>query len=295
MKTSRLIIASLLALACSTDPAGTGTLTFTVTGEEGAVEGFPIEEDGVSIAFVDGFAPVRFTKALVSIGNLRATASDGTAGVNSDAVFVIDLTRGEQELASFTDLAARRWDRVGFDTLAPTPSATLGEGVSADDVAAMRTGGYAMWFEGTAQKEGRSFGFKFGLNNGVRHDACTSGEDDKAGIVVPPSGSAVAAATFHLEHLFFDSLGSESAGLRFEAMAAAAGEDGIVTMEELATQPLVGPKGLDGQPLRAEDGTPLAYLPGATNISEPFLDDFVIASTASMGHLNGGGLCTLSR
>ena len=294
MSPIRIALASLLALSCA-DLAGTGTLVFTVTGEEGAVHGFPIEEDGVSVAFVDGFAPVRFTKALVSLGNLRAASADGATGVTSDAGFVIDLTRGEQELESFPDLAARRWDRIGYDTLAPTGDVTLGEAVSQDDVAAMRAGGFAMWIEGTAQKDGRTYGFRFGLKNGVKHDACTSGEDGKAGIVVPPSGSAVAPITFHLEHLFFDALGREKAQLRFEAMAAVAGEDGIVTMDELATQPLVGPKGLDGQTLRAQDGTPLAYFPGATGIAEPFLDDFVLSSTSSMGHLGGNGLCTLTR
>lgn len=274
---------------------GTGALRFVISGEDAAAEGFPIEEDGVSIGFADGWAPVRFTKILVSVGNLRVGASASGESRAAAPATVVDLTRGDQTLTTLEGLEAMRWDRVGFDTLAPDAAAARGEGVEAADVATMAGAGYAMWIEGTATKGDRTVGFRFGLATGVRHDDCTSGSDEKAGVIVSPSGTSTAVITLHLEHLFFDALGGENAQLRFDAMAAAAGDDGVVTMDELASQPLAGALGADGKPLTRADGTPLAYDPGATPLAESNLRAFVLASSSSMAHLDGEGLCTLSR
>ena len=59
---------------------GAGALTVRLSGEEGAKEGFPVEEDGELIAFADGWN-LKFTKYLVSVGRLSITATDGDEAV----------------------------------------------------------------------------------------------------------------------------------------------------------------------------------------------------------------------
>ena len=67
---------------------------------------------------------------------------------------------------------------------------------------------------------------------------CTNAMDMTEGLVVTPNGMSNLQLTFHLDHVFFDSIVSPEPDLRFEAYAAAAGSDFIVTFDELASQPL---------------------------------------------------------
>lgn len=80
--------------------------------------------------------------------------------------------------------------------------------------------------------------------------------------------------TVHADHLFYDSLVSESPNLRFDAIAEADVDlDGMVTLEELATRPIAG------------------YDPG--NASVPELRTWLMAQARTLGHVDGEGHCRL--
>ena len=102
---------------------------------------------------------------------------------------------------------------------------------------------------------------------------------------MPASSVAETELTFHLDHVFFDSLGDREPVMRFDAWAAAAGDDARVTLEDLAAQPLADLRGVDGEPLG------VAYDPGPTPLPSSDLRAFVIASITTVGHLDGEGHC----
>lgn len=284
---SALALLSLLCVACGSDDdagaAGKGSLTVLVTGEAGAEEGFPFTEDGETVAFEDG-TTLRFSKFLASVGNVSVASADGTEAARSTRVHVVDLHLGHARLEEFTGLGARRWDRFGYEILPPPPDAVLGEGVSAVDAEAMRTGGFNYWVEGTATlTDGAVFTFAWGLRNPTRNQDCTSGIDETQGVVVRNNSTAEAEITLHVDHLFWDSLGTEGASLRFEGHAAAGGDDGVITWAELEAVPIAS--------VRDRQGNLLQYDTGSVSLSSPTLAGFLLASSSSMGHLDGEGLC----
>lgn len=291
-KLSVFFLAVVMA-ACGAD-VGVGTLEVTLSGEDGAKEGFPVEEDGTTIAFADGWS-LEFTKYLVSIGNLSVTATDGEAGVTSSEVFVADVSKGDPTLATFTELPARRWDRVSFELLAPTADAKRLGDVSADDVERMTQGGFNYWLEGEATRGDSTVTFAWGFAAETKNADCTNGDDGTSGVVVKPNSKTNAEVTLHVEHLFWDALGSENAVLRFDAIAGVADENGRVSMEALAGQSLAQPLDADGFAIKDDQGKPVVYDAGSTTLSENNLRGFMTASIASQAHLNGEGLCTVSR
>lgn len=290
--TKWLCVMALLA-GCGTQ-VGTGSLTVTASGEDGAKEGFPVEEDGESIAFADGWS-LSFSKYLVSVGKLSVSAADGESAVTSSQVSVVDLSKGDPLLGSFEELPARRWDRFSFEIVAPAADATRGEGVSAEDLARMNEAGFTYWMEGEATRDDETITFAWGFAAATKNADCTNGDDGKAGVVIGENSSTQAQLTFHVEHLFWDALGAEDAAMRFDPIAALADQEGHVSLDALATQSLAQPLDAGGQPIKAQDGSDVVYDPGSTGLSENNLRGFMTASIASQAHLNGEGLCTLSK
>lgn len=273
---------------------GTGSLTVTASGEDGAKEGFPVEEDGESIAFADGWS-LSFSKYLVSVGKLSVSAADGESAVVSSEVSVVDLSKGDPLLGSFEDVPARRWDRFSFEIVTPAADAVRGEGVSTEDVALMNEAGFTYWMEGEATRGDETVTFAWGFAAATKNADCTNGDDGKAGVVIGENSSARAQITFHVEHAFWDSLGADDSTMRFDPIAALADEDGHVSLEALASQSLARPLDAEGQPIKAQDGSDVVYDPGSMALSENNLRGFMTASIASQAHLNGEGLCTLSK
>lgn len=285
---------AMAAVGCSDaddGASGAGALRVRASGEAAAVDGFPFTEDGETVALADGWS-VQFSKVLVAFGNLSVKGKDGASGVTSTDTYVVDLHQQEMnDVVLLEELPARRWDAFSFEIVPPTAATRVVGGVAAADVSAMVAGGYNYWLEGTASLGAREVSFRWGLRNPTRNADCTNGEDDTAGIVVPNNSEAEAILTFHLDHLMWTSLGTEEAELRFEAIAAAdalGDGDGVVTWEELALQQLADLKDGAGAPLG------VVYNPGSVSPTPTNLQEFLLKSSASMGHLNGEGLCTVS-
>lgn len=297
MKRRWMMMAALVALTgCSEDDAGEGTLAIQVSGEEPAEEGFPLVEDGVELAFVEGWE-VTFDHVVISVGNLRVEAGDGTVAHAGSDRYLADLTAGDAELVRLEGVTARRWDRLSFE-IVPASAASIDLGVDAAIAETMVAEGYNYFYEGFARRDDVVYRFRFGLANPTRNSDCTNGIDGTQGVVVPNGTIATAEISVHLDHMFWDTLGSEDFAMRFDAIAAAdlpevgGNGDGEITLDELAEQRLSDLRGLDGEPLTF-DGEPVSYDPGPTPLSEPTLRAFVLASTAAQAHLDGEGLCTI--
>lgn len=296
-----LAIAVVIA-ACSGESGGSGSVSLRVSGEGAAKSGYPYVKNGAEIRFADGWS-VRFSKYLVSVGQLRLAGADDRVAFESSDVFVTDLHQGDPVIQTAAGLDARRWERLSFRVVAPPPDAkTIGD-VAPEDLARMQRDGLNYWIEGTAEREGtdgrgtskRAVSFAWGLANPTRATNCTNGVDGTEGLVVRNNADAEAEITFHLDHLFWDTLGTEVAKLRFEAIAAAAGEDGVVRFEDLAKQPLADLRDRAGEPLRDETGARLVYNPGSVPLADQSLRAFMLAASAGQVHLNGLGLCTVTR
>jgi hypothetical protein len=294
MRQAVVVIVAAGMAACG-GAAPTGSLKFDISGEDAAVSGFPVDDEGEVIALADGWTIV-YSKVLIGVGNLSVKGADGVVGYESAARYVVDLHRGPAELATVEALEARRWEKVSFEILAPNAGATAGAGVAAADVERMVANGFNYWIEGTATKDARTVTFAWGFRNATRNTDCTDGADGKAGVVVSQNSSTRAEFTVHLEHMFWTSLGSEQAELRFDPMAAKADPEGHVTFEALATQSLDAPKDAEGKPIPSASGAGALAYDAQSDATDPKnLQEFVLAATATMAHLNGGGLCTITR
>ncbi|MCC6215843.1 MAG: hypothetical protein IT376_13345 [Polyangiaceae bacterium] len=294
-RTAPLGFAAALATstaACGADDSlGTGTLEVVVTGEDAAKTGFPFEEDGERIALADDWTIV-FSQVLLSIGELEVTGSGGDTAVASTDRWIVDLHAGDPSLGRYGGLPARRWEQLGFVIPRAATGARLGDAVSTAAGEQMIAAGATHLLTGTATRGSTSVGFELVLVNPTRSSSCTNGADGKQGVVIANGGAAEVEITIHLDHLFWDSLGSEEARLRFDAWAGAdalGDADGRVTTDELALQPLSDLKGADGtSPLG------VVYDSGSVPLAAQHLGAFVGASASSMAHLNGDGLCTIS-
>ncbi|MDC3958794.1 hypothetical protein KEG38_33370 [Polyangium jinanense] len=289
-----LSLFSAIVIGCGGEDAssGAGALAVRITGEDAAKTGFPVEEEGETIAFADGWT-IQFSKVLVSFGGLDLRSADGAVAIESKGWWVADLHAGDASLPVFEALEARRWDRFGYEIAAPDASAVALGSVAQADVQAMIDGKFNYWMEGTATRAGDTYTFAWGLSNPTRNTNCTNGLDGTDGVVIRSNTTTEAEITIHLDHLFWDTLGTEEASLRFDAFAAAAGADKEISLEDLATQALSDLKGLDGMPLVDAEGKPIVYNPGSVPLASQDLLSFMLASSASMGHLNGEGLCTV--
>jgi hypothetical protein len=291
------LLGALGSFGCSDDggetAAGSGSLTITITGEDGAKDGFPFEEDGESVAFADDWT-VQFSKLIVAVGNIELAGADGKVAIASSGRFIVDLHESDGELATFDDLGARRWEKFSYEILPASDDMINVNGVAESDITAMVDGGFNYWLEGTAEKAGDAYTFAWGLKNPTRNANCTNGSDDSEGLVITDNATTDGEMTFHVDHVFWTTLGTEDAQLRFDAIAAAGRDDLDISWEDLKGQKLADLVGLDGEPLVDEEGKPLIYNPGSVRLASQDLASFILASSSSLAHLNGEGLCTIT-
>ncbi|MFV8753327.1 hypothetical protein ACNOYE_22490 [Nannocystaceae bacterium ST9] len=284
-------LVAALAVGCG---GSEGTLALVATGEDAAVGGFPVVDEGETIAFADGWT-LEFDKYLVSFGRLRLASASGEVGLDSDAVYVVDLHRGAAQVDLFAGVAAQRWDAFGFEVVAPPADAIVLDDVDEADVQRMRDNDYNYWIEGRASKDGVELSFAWGLANPTRNSDCTNGIDDTQGVVIRNSGTSNAEITFHLEHMFWNSLGTDAAELHFDPIAAMADADGRIEFDALADQNLADLRDADGNPLVDGEGNPIVYDPASVPLAADNLREFVLAAVSTQAHLDGGGLCTIDR
>ncbi len=298
-----LLASGALAVLAACTADGAGALDLRISGEQGALEGFPHRPVGnhdhdhgnggehadQQVAFADGWS-LRFTKYLVAVGDIELETADGDLH-RDDAIYVADLTRGEPVFVGYPELSARRWDGFSFSVRPPTDADQVipVDGAQPEDVSRLVDGKFNYWIEGHASKGDREVTFAWGLDNPVRNTDCTNGVDGTQGIVVRNNRTTTAEITIHVEHLFWHSLGAEQTDLRFDAIAAVAGADGDISWDALATQLLSDLRDADGERLLDAEGNPLIYNPASTGAQN--LQNFILEATRTQAHLSGTGLC----
>lgn len=288
---------SWLTSGCGGDDesdSGQGGLVLTVSGEDAAKDGFPVEDDGEVIAFADDWR-LSFDKYIVSLGSLSLLSEDGDRGYETSTTYVADLTLGDPDIVEIDGLAARRWSNLSFRVVAAKADAVRLNDVSDADLERMVQGGLTYWIEGTATKGDDSYRLQLALANPTTNARCTNGLDSTDGVVVKNNSTTEAELTVHIEHLFWDTLGAEQTVLRFDPFAAAADSTGLITLEGLSNQRLSDLRGPGGGPLLDGDGAPIIYDPASTPLPDQSLAEFVLAATSTQIHLNGIGLCTVTR
>ncbi|WP_051256861.1 hypothetical protein [Cystobacter fuscus] len=268
------------------EPAAEGEVRVTLSGGDGTQRGY---NDHL---FQDGWS-VQFTKYLVSVGDFTLTSATGEKRTAAGQVLV-DVQKGDMPLAHLEGLAAGRWS-VGFRVAPPGADTTLPDGnVSPEDLERMRSKGYSYWVEGIATKANVGvYTFRMGFPVNARMVDCVNGVDGTLGIVVPENSVAQTEVTIHAEHMFYDRLGTHRGVLlRFDALAATANADKVITPEGLASQRLLDLRDSEGRELKDAQGKPVVYEPGAYTVKT--LQEFVTQSIVDQAHLNGGGVCTVA-
>jgi len=287
-----LILPLPLLAACG--PGPTGKLTLNASGEAGAVDGFPFTEDGETVAIADGWE-VRFSKVIASIGHVTLADSSGAEGLHDASFHVVDLHKAESvALKTYEDVPAQRWDKVSFRVAPPEGTPVNVNGVDAADLSALVDGGGALLVEGTATKGEAGLSFRWVLPVNATYADCTNGVDGTSGLVVPANTTAESTITLHMEHLFWTSLGTEESELSFGAIAGKA-TGGAISFDALATQSLEQPTDAEGNPVKDSSGANLIYNPDSATPSPSNLKEFIVESATRMPHLDGEGLCTITR
>ncbi|MBL4683557.1 MAG: hypothetical protein JKY37_03120 [Nannocystaceae bacterium] len=241
-------------------------------------------------SFVDGWN-VMFSRVIVSVGKLRVANSGGDTAASSRAYYVADLAQGEPDIELLESIGAQRWNSVSFSIEAPPNDATVRRfGVTEQDVVMLQDGDYAYWIEGSATKEDRSVSFAWGITNPTDYVDCTTNGDDGPGIEVSKNVTTALDVRFHLQHLFWDKLGTESGRLRFEAVAAMAGADGVVTWASLADQNLAALRDANGG-LLTDSAGPVVYDASDATLPREDLQRFISAALSNQPHIGQDGRC----
>lgn len=299
----RLLLAcfALLFASCGLDggegsidydnPPTRGDVSVSVAANQVVQLGFPHEENGLDLSFVDGWE-VEFTTFVVVIGGveLRVPSEDGEGRAleTTDEVVLVDLTSeedGDVLISTIEDVAAYRLD-VAFD-LSRATAAGRSAGVTEGDKTLMVDNGWSMLIRGTATPTAANANytepitFEVGLPIEAQYFDCNNGADGTKGFAVAANSETEIFIFPHLVHLFWDTLGAGNEDLRFDPWAEVAGEDGHVIIDELSTIDLTALQGSDGIPLYDDDG---------------LLEDYNLATFVRRGmlesmHFNGIGFC----
>lgn len=277
------------------DLAGEGEVSLEVSGGAALREGFPHTEGEATHAFVDGWE-LDFEKYIVAVGDVRFTEQEDDAEQETWAgPEVMDLAAGatgSEALVDLKGIPARRLD-FGFSLVAPTtlPSEST---ASNDDVQLMIDNDWSLLVEGEAShpESGRTVRFRIGLPVATRYYECINGKDATRGIAVEASKTTGAYIYVHGIHLFWDTLASGDENLRFDAFAAMADDDDVVTEEDLKKQDLTDLRDANGDPLVDSEGHDVVYNDGGLlPPGEWTLYHFVAYAAQASAHFNGIGLC----
>jgi hypothetical protein len=270
-------------------------LALDVSGGAALRDGFPYTEGDVTFAFVDGWE-LQFDKYVVAVGDVRLSEQDSGAEVQGwNGPNVMDLAAagtGSEALTTIEGLPARRLN-FGFSFLAPSelPSSSS---ASNEDIQSMIDNGWSLLVAGEAQHRATSrvVRFEIGLPVAAGYYECINGKDATQGVAIEANKTTGAFIYAHAIHLFWDSLASGDEDLRFEAFAAVAGDDDLVTEEELETQHLTDLRDANGDPLVDDQGHSIVYNDGGLlPPSQWTLFHFISYAARASAHFNGIGLC----
>lgn len=261
----------------------------------------------------------------------RALPFDGVDATATPLVRIAALD-GARALDASTRYA------FGYNVVVASDAARL---VNLDTAAAadyrdMVEKGIAMLYVGTATFKGgsdcrsslpydfeslpKTVRFRFGFRTPVQYVNCQNtdlrgkpfdGDEFQRGIQLAPGGDTLAQITFHVDHPFWNTVDHDAPELFFDQMAARAGEDGTLTLEDLAGADLTSFKDRRGKALpwrsclankpprsgvRAFDPGSVAVSPGASpEAALRHYADYASYQQSTEGHLNANGLCGVRR
>lgn len=277
-----LALSTALLAACG---SGTGTVQFTIWGEEGATQGFPNDE----LSLVDGWA-ISFDHWVTSVGGIELADAREQVVFADDGRYVVDLVAAlDPRPIVDAELEAARY-KVSYSFVPPAAGATELGPVDGAIVAEMIANGWNTFVEGRATKSGETVTFRWGMRNPARYQFCRNGIDDTDGVAVPDGGEVEAGIFVHVDHLFWDRLGTEEAELRFDAIAGWKDATGAVPFDDLQNAMIANLRDRGGAPILDANGQPLRY--DDAGLGYPRLRDFIAFSTSQQAHLNGEGRCT---
>lgn len=290
-----LCLAIILTGGCGGEGDGgttsTGDVQMSVAANQAVRMGFPHEENGQTLAFVDGWT---FTvdAFAVSIGEVRLSepVAEGTGEMlarweESSLVDVTSEEDGDVTLGMLEQVPARRVD-VGFTLVGAGETSTL-LGASEDDAQRMRENGWSMLLRGTATPTDANDTYtepvtlELGIPIEAEYYDCINGVDGTKGLAVAADSVTEAYIYPHIVHFFWDSLGAGNEDLRFDPMAAVANMDNVVTLDALAARDLTELTGPDGVPLYDDAGL----------LTEYNLARFIERAALESMHFNGIGFC----
>jgi hypothetical protein len=266
------LVAGLGSVACG-DAEGEGALAFTTYGEDFIEQGIPATE------FADGWS-VRYEKFLVVLRDVRVSEAGGKVAAEDATSRLFDMTKpGDKAVVSFDGLPAKAYPNVGF-RIGPVDANTEVSAATEEDKALLLATSSSIYVAGFAERGSVRKTFRWAFDTDTVYDECRAevAGREVSGVVVTNGGRENVQITLHGDHLFYDDLQGDDAKLRFDAMAAADGnDDGEVTLDELAAVELA-----TLPPERYGTGS-------ASGIGD--LRAFVTALTRTIGHFRGEGEC----
>jgi hypothetical protein len=298
---------SYAALACAAlglsavGCAGTGRAQVFVTAEDTIPLG--LQPGSGDDEIVDGWR-VEYQKFVIAFGNFRAARSaDASAKLTQPAVWAIDLRAIPTDgfvYTSFDNVAAERWDKVGYDLPNATPSIQRAEFTDAADAQRMIDNGWSLYIEATLTKTGgqscrpdaptmctprERVTLKWGVSAGTSFDDCAP-VIGPAGFAVPTGGTVQVKPTIHGDHWFFSNIaqGAEQTVRRAQWIVDCDVDgNGEVTLAELQAARA-------SQLFRAPDYN----LSGAVGTIDTAYD-FFVAQARTLGDFQGAGECPTRR
>jgi hypothetical protein len=268
------------AVGCGDANAGSGVVRITTWGEQYIEQGLPSED------FLDAWS-VKYSKFLVTYRHVILADEEGRVVANLDHPLVYDMTvkskAGPKTLASF-EVEAKSWPNLSYQLGPITADAAPGAGTSTGDVALLQSLHASLYVEGDALSptgKRKTFSWSFSPATLFEHCHATQAGKDVEGVLVTNGGTQEVELTLHGDHLFYDDLQSEQAGLRFGAIADAdANDDGQITLAEMDDVPLYT--------IPFEKGS---YGTGALgNVNT--LGQYLRTLARTIGHYRGEGSCS---
>jgi hypothetical protein len=285
-----LLAAGMAVCGCSSESEGEGDVAVRISGQDFVKSGWPVMDGDERVEFYDGWA-VKFDHVVVGIEAFRVAEGKSEHLSGEPRSLLVDVRTGDHALWTLSGVGAQRYTDVGYRFAPPgADSEVVGE-LPAELAQAMRDQKLALWIEGTGEKAGRVVRFQLGIPGEVTVTRCHNGRDDTDGIVVGEGRTEEVEVTLHMDHLFWDDHDAEEPHLLFGPLAHAAGDDDLVTLEELASQRLADMKGEDGQPLLDAEGAPIVFVP-RIDLPDDNLREFMVDTALTLGHFNGEGHCS---
>lgn len=246
------LVVVMLAAGCGGEQAqATGRVQVFVEPEDSIPLGLEPGTGGENIQ--DGWT-VEYESFLIGIGNVRASQSGkSSATLSEPTTYVVDMLNvpaGGFVIATFDDVEATRWDRVGFDIVNATEATQKATGLSDADYNRMVAGNASLFVKGKMTKpDGQScrptdpadcvarteVTFTWQLRAGTSFDDCAS-EEGESGFSVPTGGTVQVKPTIHGDHWFFTNItqGAELTERKAQWIADAdLDRDGETTLDEL--------------------------------------------------------------